>query len=264
LTHGLTRLTLGWSARGKSVNSASFAAWHKGDRGFALAFALFAWAAVIVGFYPAVSSRWRGEADYVAPIIVQIHVFTFVAWLCLLTSQVVLIRTRRPQWHRLLGIAGSTLIPVLVVTGVGAELFSQRFYSPQNPTNLRFFIFPLTTMLSFAVVAAAAVRFRSNPTAHKRLMMVATALILIAPFLRWWGNAIYEVMGDDYLGTLVRNVIGPDLIIAAIVTYDLVTRRRVHPVLLVAVPLIIAAQLAAAAVYHASWWPGVVRSLVGL
>jgi uncharacterized membrane protein YozB (DUF420 family) len=246
------------------MSPAGFAAWHKGDRGFALAFVLVAWAAVIVGFYPAVSGRWRGEADYPAPPILQIHVFAFAAWLCLLTAQVFLIRTRRPELHRKLGVAGAALIPVLVVTGVGAEAFSQRFYSPQYEANLRFFIFPLTTMLSFVAVATAAVWFRRDARTHKRLMMVATALILVAAFNRMWGNAIYQVMGDDYFGTLVRNVIGPDLIIAALVGYDLATRRRVHPALMVAVPAILAAQMAAAAIYHSSWWPGVARALVGL
>jgi hypothetical protein len=246
------------------MSPAGFVAWHKGDRGFALAFALVAWTAVVVGFYPAVSGRWRGEADYAAPLILQVHVFAFAAWLCLLTAQVFLIRTMRLARHRTLGAAGALLIPVLVVTGIGAEVFSQRFYSPQYPENLRFFIFPLTTMLSFVAVASAAVWFRSDPRTHKRLMMVATALILVAAFNRMWGNAIYELMGDDYLGTLVRNVIGPDLIIAALVGYDLVTRRRIHPALVVAAPLIVVAQLAAAAIYHSSWWPGVARTLVGI
>jgi uncharacterized membrane protein YozB (DUF420 family) len=246
------------------MSAAGFSAWHKGDRGFAVAFVLVAWVTVFIGFYPAVSGRWRGEADYPAPLILQIHVFTFAAWLCLLTAQVFLIRTRRPEWHRMLGAAGAILIPVLVVTGVGAEVFSQRFYSPKFPANLSFFAFPLTTMVSFVAVAVAAVWFRNDARTHKRLMMVATALLLVAAFNRWWGNAIYQVMGDDYFGTLVRNVIGPDLIIAALVGYDLVTRRRIHPALTIAAPLIVAAQLAAAAVYHSTWWPGVVRTLVGL
>jgi len=246
------------------MNSAGFAAWHKGDRGFALVFALVAWIAVIVGFYPAVSGRWRGESDYAAPLILQVHVFAFAAWLCLLTAQVFLIRTKHLAGHRALGTAGALLIPVLAVTGLGAEVFSQRFYSPQYPANLRFFVFPVTTMLSFVAVASAAVWFRSDPRTHKRLMMVATALILVAAFNRMWGNAIYGIMGDEYLGTLVRNVIGPDLVIAALVGYDLVTRRRVHPALLVAAPPIVLAQLAAAAIYHSSWWPGVARTLVGI
>jgi uncharacterized membrane protein len=246
------------------MSSAGFAAWHKGDRRFALAFALVAWIAVVVGFYPAVSGRWRGEADYAAPLILQVHVFAFAAWLCLLSAQVFLVRTKRLAWHRALGTAGAFLIPVLVVTGIGAELFSQRFYSPQYAENLRFFIFPVTTMLSFVAVASAAVWFRGDPRTHKRLMMVATALILVAAFNRMWGDAIYQIMGDGYFGTLVRNVIGPDLIIAALVGYDLATRRRIHPALAIAAPLIVLAQLAAAAIYHSAWWPGVVRTLVGI
>jgi len=113
-------------------------------------------------------------------------------------------------------------------------------------------------------VASAAVWFRGDPRTHKRLMMVATALILVAAFNRMWGDAIYQIMGDGYFGTLVRNVIGPDLIIAALVGYDLATRRRIHPALAIAAPLIVLAQLAAAAIYHSAWWPGVVRTLVGI
>lgn len=241
-----------------------FARWHRWDRRFALAFVAIAWAAVFIGFYPAVLGRWRGEADYAAPIILQIHVFAFVGWLCLLTTQVLLIRTGRTQWHKILGPFGALLIPVLVVTGIGAEVYSQRFYSPQSPGNLRFFAFPLMTMLSFAVAAVAAVRFRADSPAHKRLMMLATALILVAAFNRWWGKAIYEVMGDEYFGTLVRNVIGPDLLIAGLVVYDLVTRRRVHRVLLIAVPLVVMGQLLATTAYQSSWWPQVARTLIGL
>lgn len=65
-------------------------------------------------------------------------------------------------------------------------------------------------------------------------MMVATALILVAAFNRWWGDAIYEVMGEAYFGTLVRNAIGPDLMIAGLAGYDLVTRGRIHPAIMIA------------------------------
>jgi len=244
--------------------SANFAIWHKADRNFALAFVIAAWAVVLIGFYPAVSGRWRGEADYAAPAILQVHVFSFVGWLCLLTGQVMLIRAGRREWHRKFGLGAALLIPLLVVTGLGAETYSQRFYSPQSPGNLRFFIFPLTTMVSFALVAVAAIWFRANTTAHKRLIMLGTSLILVAAFNRWWGEGIYEMMGDEYWGTLVRNCIGPDLMIAVLLLYDLVTRCRVHPALAIAVPPILAAQFAEAAIYHSDWWPGVARTLAGV
>jgi hypothetical protein len=95
-------------------------------------------------------------------------------------------------------------------------------------------------------------------------MMVATALILVAAFNRWWGDAIYEALGDAYFGTLVRNAIGPDLMIAGLAGYDLVTRGRIHPAIMIAAPLIVIGQLAATALYHSEWWPGIAWALVGL
>jgi hypothetical protein len=106
--------------------------------------------------------------------------------------------------------------------------------------------------------------FRADPRAHKRLIMLATALILVAAYNRMWGDAIYQVMGDDFWGTLVRNCIGPDLLILALVAYDLATRRRIHPVLLIAVPPILLLQFVSAAIYHSDWWPGTARALAGV
>jgi hypothetical protein len=241
-----------------------FAPWHRWDRNFALLFVLAAWTAVLIGFYPAVSGRWRGEADYPAPAILQIHVFSFVGWLCLLTAQVMLIRIARVRWHMRLGALGACLIPVLVVTGIGAEAYSQRFYSPQFPANLRFFAFPLMTMLSFVIAGAAAVLLRADSPAHKRLMLLATALILEAAYNRWWGDPIYQALGDGYFGTLVRNCAGPDLLIAGLIAYDLATRRHVHRALTIAAPLVLIGQLAATAAYHSEWWPPLVRAMAGV
>jgi hypothetical protein len=241
-----------------------FAAWHRRDRSFALAFVVVAWVSVFFGFYPSVSARWNGTADYVAPLILQAHVFAFAGWLGLLTIQVLLIRTGRLSWHRTLGVVGALLIPILIVTGLGAEIYSQRFYSPDNAENLRFFAVPVMTMLSFAVAASLAVWWRADAAAHKRLIMLATALVLIAAYTRWWGGAIGTVLGDTFFGTLVVNAIGPDLIIAAMIAYDLATRGRVHRVLAIGAPLVVAGQIAQTFAYHSDWWPRLVRWLIGI
>lgn len=113
---------------GETENAkAQFPAWHRWDRKFFLFYILGAWGAVFIGFYPSVSDRYLGKADYPAPVILQAHVFAFTAWLCLLLAQIFLIRTGRLNVHKLLGISGVFMIPILVVTGVGAELASQRF-----------------------------------------------------------------------------------------------------------------------------------------
>jgi len=43
-----------------------------------------------------------------------------------------------------------------------------------------FYIIPLTDMLIFATLILFAFRARSNPSAHKRLILVATVALLIA------------------------------------------------------------------------------------
>lgn len=241
-----------------------FASWHRWDRRFFLFYVLAAWGAVLIGFYPAVTGRFQGHADYPAPAILQVHVVAFTAWLCLLTAQILFVRAGRLNYHRMLGGAGTLLIPALVVTGIGAELYSQRFYSPKYPANLQFFIAPLAQMLVFAVCATMAIVLRKDSAAHKRLMVLATSMILVAAYNRWWGEGLYEIVGDGFAGMVIHNFAGPDLLMAIAVAYDLATRRRIHRVYKVSVPAILAVELAASFVYHHPAWPPIARQLVGI
>ncbi len=72
-----------------------FAPFHRFDRNFHLVFIIFAWLAVLVGFYPNVAARYAGNSPYEAPWSLIIHVWAFAGWLALLTIQIVLIRSRR-------------------------------------------------------------------------------------------------------------------------------------------------------------------------
>lgn len=170
---------------GETENAeAHFAAWHRWDRIYVLCYVLGAWGAILVGFYPAVARRYLGQADFPAPVLLQAHVFAFTAWMCLLTTQIILIRTGRQNIHRRLGVTGVALVPILVITGVGAEIMSQRFYSPKYPENLQFFIAPLIQMLVFLVCATLALLLRRDPAAHKRLILLSTSMILVAAYNR--------------------------------------------------------------------------------
>jgi hypothetical protein len=243
---------------------AAFALWHRWDRNFFLLFVLAAWIATGIGFYPSVTERFTGQPDYVAPLFLQLHVFAFTGWLCLLSLQVLLVRTGRQPLHQRLGILGALLVPVMVVTAIGAEIFSQRFYSAKYPENLRFFISPLSSMALFALFAVMALLQRRQPAAHKRLILLATTVALVAAYNRWWGEALYALVGDGYAGMVIHNYAGIDLILILLVAYDWVTRRRIHAVYQWGVPLIFVSQLIGTFIYHSEMWPGIVRRLVGL
>ena len=205
-----------------------------------------------------------GQPDYVAPLVLQLHVFAFTGWLCLLSLQVLLVRVGRQPLHQLLGLCGAILVPVMVVTAIGAEIFSQRFYSAKYPENLRFFISPLSSMALFALFGVMALLQRRQPAAHKRLILLATTVALSAAYNRWWGEALYALFGDGYAGMVIHNYAGIDLILVLLVAYDWATRRRIHSVYQWGVPLIFASQLIGTFIYHSEMWPGIVRRLVGL
>jgi len=65
--------------------------------------------------------------------VVYFHGVVFVGWLCLLTAQVLFIRSRRVDLHRELGMAGTALYGGMVVPGivtsvvVDHELFATKF-----------------------------------------------------------------------------------------------------------------------------------------
>jgi len=245
-------------------DAADFPAWHRWDRKFALVYILAAWGAILIGFYPSVSDRYLGKADYPAPAILQLHVFAFTAWMCLLTVQIILIRAGHQNLHKRLGIAAAFMVPILAVTGVGAELASQRFYSPKYPENLQFFIAPLVQMLVFSICATMAFLLRKDSAAHKRLILLSTSMILVAAYNRWWGEGLYQLFGDDFWGMIVHNFAGPNVLIAAALAYDVISRRHIHWVHSSMVPAILLAELATSFVYHHPAWPPIARRLVGI
>jgi hypothetical protein len=237
---------------------------HPWDRWLPAAFLAVAWVSIFFGFNPSVSARYAGAADFPAPWMLQLHVFVATGWMLGLVLQVTLIRASRLHLHRRVGLGMMALAPVVVVTAIGAEVVSQGFYTPMFAENIRFFIEPIVQMLVFAGCIGAGWLMRRNTAAHKRLMLLGTTAVLVAAYTRWWGEGLYNVVGDGFWGMIIHNYAGPDVLMALLVGYDLVTRRRVHRVYSIGVPLILVSQLAASAIYHSDAWPGIARSWLGL
>ena len=231
-----------------------FIAYHKWDRNFFLAFLALCWLGVLMGFTPAVMQRYRGHADYPAPLILQIHAMAFSAWMALLTAQIALIRVRRPQLHMKLGLIGFALVPLMAVSGSLSEVYSQRFRFTHPPDSQAFLIIAIYYVIAFTTLACWALAARKNPTAHKRLILLATTVIVGAAYTRWIGTPLYNVFGDGYVGMLINTYTGANLLLAGAVGYDCVTRGRLHPVYEIAVPAILAGEIATTIIYHSPKW----------
>ena len=116
--------------------TSTFAPDYRTDRNFFLLMITIMWAAILSGFgYDMVQKYEQGTLHY--PLIVHLHAIAFVSWLVLITTQIILIRTKRVSVHMMLGKIAFAWVPLMVVLGCMATIiFSQYRCSPfiRKPT----------------------------------------------------------------------------------------------------------------------------------
>ncbi len=180
----------------------------------------------------------------------------------LLSLQVVLVRTARQMVHRRLGLIAFVLIPVMVLSGFFAEVHAQRYRLDHPPNGLAFFIIPIWNVAAFGILASAAVWLRSNSPAHKRLIVLATAVISGVGYDRWWGEALAEWFGDSPLGLLAATFAGANALVLLALGHDLRTRGAIRPVNIWGALFILAGEVMTTIVYHTPGWLPVARRIV--
>jgi hypothetical protein len=202
--------------------------WRR-DRRFFTGMALAAAAVVFAGFAPTYFlKRWFGTPPL--PIFLHIHGLLMTTWLILLLVQTRLVAMKRTDLHRRLGIAGAILAAAIVVMSVVTSIMALRIpigLAVFDPTAV---IVSLANMVLFAGIIGVALLLRRNPDAHKRLIFIATASLLTAPLGRLIGSRIFVLLGPTLL---IPVAVGSACyaFVAAMIVYDLKTRRRVHPAL---------------------------------
>jgi hypothetical protein len=121
----------------------------------------------------------------------------------------------------------------------------------------------LADLINFGVLAGAAILFRKAPSAHKRLILLATIFISDAGFSRWWGEALAKMLGDGFWQDWAVDYLSDFLLVAAIGVYDLITRRRLHPAYVAGAIFGLAVELIAIWLYVSPWWKPIATRLIG-
>lgn len=232
------------------------------ERNFFLGFVVVAWLGVILGFAPPSWGRINGQADYPAPLVLHAHAMLYTGWMVLLTAQVWLIRTQRRAIHRRLGVIAAAMIPAMVLTGFFAEVHSQRFYLGHPPNSQAFFIIPIFYVVAFGILATLALLRRGDPAGHKRLIYLATTIIVGAAWTRTIGPPLAQAFGDGYFGMIVNTFTSTNLLLAALALHDWRSLGRLHPVLATAIPVLLLCELAVSWIYHAAGWLPIARAIV--
>ncbi len=241
-----------------------FPAQHRLDRTFFLVFAAIAVVAVAGGFLPRLSTIFSGERDW-PPFIVHVHAALFYGWITLLVAQTFLIRRHLTTLHKRLGLAGLGLAVVMTIVGVSMALYMAGWHLHRGSDRaLNFLPVPLGDMVVFAGFMAAAAWKRKDGPTHKRLILLATTQLLGAGFGRM---DLYQVPAIPALPALQPfiSLYGMLWVIMAMaVAFDMITRRRIHPVYFAGIPYMLAIQFAASALTIWPGWSPLAKGILGL
>jgi FtsH-binding integral membrane protein len=187
---------------------------RKTDRLFFSGMALASAVILFLGFLPSYFHR-SAELPPLTPLY-QLHGAVFTVWIVLLVAQTALVAQSRSDIHRKLGVAGAVLAAVVFIVGVAVSVETLR-----REGGVRFFAIPLGDIIVFGVLVGTAVLQRQQSDTHKRLILLATISLLTA--------AVARSLGQVGMGGPPNLFYGTDVLVLALVTYDLVSLGRVHP-----------------------------------
>jgi uncharacterized membrane protein YozB (DUF420 family) len=239
-----------------------FAPYHKWDRNFFLTCVVLIWFGILNGFVPEIIQHFaKNKPPY--PLIIHVHAVAFVGWLVVLTIQTLLIRRGRHDLHKRLGFAAMGLASIMVVVGPATAFYMQRYHWGTPESDPAFLAVQLTDILAFAGLASAAFALRGDPSAHKRLIILATLYISDAGFARFLGDGVHAFAGDGFFPFMMEAYLANDLLVLGLGAYDLGTRKRLHPAYVAGVAWTAVLQLTATFLYRAPFFLPVAKHLIG-
>jgi hypothetical protein len=194
--------------------------------------------AVFCGFARSYYLAGIFRAPLPSPIL-HVHGAAFTLWMILLIAQTSLVAVRRTDLHRQLGLAGFVLAAAMIVIGVLAgtdSLFRHAGALDRFGRDPKmFYIVPLSDMVLFTIFVFCAFRARFTPPAHKRLLYIASTVLLVAPIARLpFAFSARNVPVDGLLS---------EIFLVALIGYDLWSTRRIHRVTIWAGTLLVLVQL---------------------
>ena len=195
----------------------------RNDATFYLTMAIASTCLVFLGFARSYYLKPFFGAPALRPLL-HVHGAAFTVWMLIFVTQAALIATNRRALHRQLGYAAAFFAAVIIVLGL-VVAFSAEREGHGNPLldPEQVFLVALGDIFTFAVFFSAGFLWRRHPESHQRFMLLAVVAGLISAAIGRlpWTSGFPPARGLVGLAFLFA---GP--------VYDLVTRRRVHPVYL--------------------------------
>ncbi len=191
----------------------------------------------------------------------HVHGALLTAWLLIFLFQTILAARGNLKFHRKLGLS-SVVLGVLVWISMGIVIFHAHIgYPPYEKIAWAIVLFLFLTMNLFGFFFAWGVMVRKNAAAHKRLLFLATLMLIAAGFNRVLlyagmdptihglplpGTAMSSISGEPWTAFMLYN----DLLLLTLFVYDFITVKRIHKITLTGTAIIVATQFTLTILWH--------------
>src|SRR6187401_2808055 len=126
-----------------------------------------------------------------APPVVHLHGVVFISWMLLLLVQSALVSAGNVKLHRTLGTWGIAQGTATILIGLMMQLVaSGRGYASGRPAGTDGLYLGLLAFLGFAAMFTLAIRNRTRPDIHRRMILFAMLPVLPPGVNRFWANAL--------------------------------------------------------------------------
>jgi hypothetical protein len=224
---------------------------------------LYIWAAILMplivlaGFARTYYLKGLFDTPAIPGRIVHLHAIIMTLWVILFVVQVSLVATKRTKTHQRLGVFGAVLAALVFIVGILTALYAAARGSTAGPPALQFLVIPLGDMLVFAVLIGLALYFRRRLDIHKRLMLLAATSLLTPAIARIPLSFIQNGGPLAFFGLT-------DVFLLAVVAFDTIKHKRLHPVFLWGTALLILFQPMRLLLAGTDLWMSIATTLVKL
>jgi len=169
------------------------------------------------------------NGSFQAPFAIHLHGAFAFAWVLLFVIQPTLIHVENYRVHQYLGILGILVAAGIAITMIPAGIFVvhrelEKGAGEGAYSNL---LGVITSGILFFALVLAGVANRNKPGTHKRLLLLATIVVLWPAWFRFRHYFPSVPRPDIWFGLVLA-----DSLIVIAWTWDKVKNGRIHPVLL--------------------------------
>ncbi len=218
-------------------------------------------AVAMAGFAPRSAAILTGRTP-VPPLVIHLHVAVMVSWMLLLVVQTSLVSTGRMRLHRALGTISFGLAPVLfaVLTTAAIVRYADLTRAGLGPFASNILLVQIRAIVLFPLFYLWAISARvRDPATHKRMMLLATLVLLDAAIARmaWLPGRNSAITYDDVHAYLL-------LVLAPALVFDWVHLGRVHRAYVLGLAILAPWILATHFLWNLPWWHATAARLMGM